>query len=129
MTLLNTPTKRRSTTVAVLIAFLLPFILTDEILFRFAAMFIAAIGAIGLNLVTGYAGQVSLGHAFFLGLGAYTAAVVNGEPSVTSDVVGYGQGMWLWLPAAGLVAAFAGLIVAPIAFRLRGLYLAIVTLG
>jgi branched-chain amino acid transport system permease protein len=127
MALLNTPTKRRSTTVAVLIAFLLPFILTDEILFRFAAMFIAAIGAIGLNIVTGYAGQVSLGHAFFLGLGAYTAAIVNGEPG--SNVVGLGLGMEVWLPAAGIVAALAGLIVSPIAFRLRGLYLAVVTLG
>jgi branched-chain amino acid transport system permease protein len=38
----------------------------------------AAIGAIGLNIVTGFAGQVSLGHAFFLGLGAFTAAVLGG---------------------------------------------------
>src|ERR687892_2635254 len=127
MALLNTPTKRRSTTVAVVIAFLLPFMLTDEILLRFAAVFIVAIGAIGLNIVTGYAGQVSLGHAFFLGLGAYTAAIVNGEPG--SNVVGFGLGMEVWLPAAGIVAALAGLIVSPIAFRLRGLYLAVVTLG
>src|SRR3712207_4054927 len=40
---------------------------------------IAAIGAIGLNLLTGYTGQVSLGHAFFLGCGAYVAAQVGGE--------------------------------------------------
>jgi branched-chain amino acid transport system permease protein len=127
MALLNTPAKRRSTTAAVVIAFLLPFMLTDEILLRFAAMFIAAIGAIGLNIVTGYAGQVSLGHAFFLGLGAYTAAIVNGDPG--SNLVGLGLGMEVWLPAAGIVAALAGLIVSPIAFRLRGLYLAVVTLG
>ena len=41
-----------------------------------ATAFLSAIGAIGLNLVTGWAGQVSLGHAFFLGVGAYTGAVV-----------------------------------------------------
>jgi branched-chain amino acid transport system permease protein len=127
MALLNTPAKRRSTAAALVVAVVLPFILTDEILFRLAAMFIAAIGAIGLNIVTGYAGQVSLGHAFFLGLGAYTAAVFNGEPGM--NVVGFGLGMEVWLPAAGIVAALAGLIVSPIAFRLRGLYLAVVTLG
>ena len=127
MALLNTPAKRRSTAVAILVALSLPFVLADDILFRFAAMFIAAIGAIGLNIVTGYAGQVSLGHAFFLGLGAYTAAVFNGDTG--SNVVGLGLGMEVWLPAAGIVAALAGLIVSPIAFRLRGLYLAVVTLG
>ena len=88
---------------------------------------IAAVGAIGLNLVTGWAGQVSLGHAFFLGVGAFTAAVLNGDPD--GRFLGFGLPMWVWLPAAGLVAAVAGLLVSPLAFRLRGLYLAFVTLG
>jgi len=88
---------------------------------------IASVGAIGLNLVTGWAGQVSLGHAFFLGLGAFTAAILNGDPD--GRLIGFGLEMWIWLPAAGLVAAIAGLLAAPIAFRLRGLYLAFVTLG
>jgi branched-chain amino acid transport system permease protein len=127
MALLNTPAKRRWLAVALVVTCLLPFSVTDEILFRFATMFIAAIGAIGLNIVTGYAGQVSLGHAFFLGLGAYTGAAINGQTGV--EVLGYGLGMEVWLPAAGIVAALAGLIVSPIAFRLKGLYLAVVTLG
>ena len=88
---------------------------------------IAAVGAIGLNLVTGWAGQVSLGHAFFLGVGAFTAAVLNGDSD--GRFLGFGLPMWVWLPAAGLVAAVAGLLVSPLAFRLRGLYLAFVTLG
>jgi branched-chain amino acid transport system permease protein len=88
---------------------------------------VAAVGAIGLNIVTGWAGQVSLGHAFFLGVGAFTAAVVNGDPD--GRLVGFGLPMWVWLPAAGIVAALAGLVVSPLAFRLRGLYLAFVTLG
>ena len=88
---------------------------------------VAAVGVIGLNIVTGWAGQVSLGHAFFLGLGAFTAAVLNGDPD--GRLVGFGLPMWVWLPAAGVVAAAAGLIVSPLAFRLRGLYLAFVTLG
>jgi branched-chain amino acid transport system permease protein len=87
----------------------------------------AAVGAIGLNIVTGWAGQISLGHAFFLGLGAFTAAVLGGNPD--GRFTGYGWEMIVWLPAAGLVAAAAGLLVAPLAFRLKGLYLAFVTLG
>ena len=79
---------------------------------------LSAIGAIGLNLVTGYAGQVSLGQAFFLGLGAYTAAVLSGDPDGRS--LGYGIDMMpIWLPAAGLVAGPGGLLVAPLAIRLR----------
>ena len=85
-----------------------------------------AIGALGLNILTGLAGQVSLGHAFFMGLGAYTAAVL-GSPE--GALWGLGLPMWIWLPGAGLVAALVGILVAPTAMRVRGLYLAIVTLG
>ncbi len=88
---------------------------------------IFAIAALGLNLLTGVAGQVSLGHAFFMAVGAYTAAVVGGEPG--NMVWGLELPMWIWLPAAGLVAALLGILVAPTAVRVRGLYLAFVTLG
>lgn len=97
-----------------------PFSLTDfwiDILNRAA---IAAIGAIGLNILTGYTGQISLGHAFFLGLGAYTAGYLGGD---------LGLPVIAWLPAAGLVGALVGVLVGPFALRLKGLYLAIVTLG
>jgi branched-chain amino acid transport system permease protein len=88
---------------------------------------IFGIGALGLNILTGLAGQVSLGHAFFMGIGAYTAAVLGGE--VGKAHWGLGLPIWIWLPAAGLVAALVGMLVAPIAVKVRGLYLAIVTLG
>jgi branched-chain amino acid transport system permease protein len=88
---------------------------------------IFAIAALGLNLLTGVAGQVSLGHAFFMAVGAYTAAVLGGEPGNT--VWGLELPMWIWLPAAGAVAALVGILVAPTAVRVRGLYLAFVTLG
>lgn len=125
--LLNTPAKRIRTGVLLIVLVLLPFRLTHELTFQLATTFVVAIGVIGLNLVTGYAGQVSLGHAFFIGLGAYTAAVLNGPKD--AQVLGYEMNMLVWLPASGLVAAIAGLIVSPLAFRLKGLYLAIVTLG
>ncbi len=127
MGLLNTPAKRRSTLAMIVVGFLLPFMLTDDLLLILTLGMISAVGAIGLNLVTGYAGQVSLGHAFFIGIGAYTGAVLGGDPD--GQLTGYGLPIWIWLPAAGVVAAIAGLLVGPIAVRLRGLYLAIVTLG
>jgi branched-chain amino acid transport system permease protein len=124
---LNTPAKRLWFGVTVVGLLILPFVVTTELAALFATAFISAVGAIGLNVVTGYAGQVSLGHAFFLGIGAYTAAILGGAPGGT--VLGYGLDIWIWLPAAGLVPALIGLAVAPLAARLKGLYLAIVTLG
>jgi branched-chain amino acid transport system permease protein len=101
--------------------FLTPVFVTDDFwlsVLNYAG--IAAIGAIGLNLLTGYTGQVSLGHAFFIGAGAYTAAWVGGELDLP---------LVLWLPAAGLLGAAVGALIGPFALRLRGNYLAIVTLG
>ena len=119
-----------------------PFRLSGEMTVLMATAVFASIGAIGLNVVSGMAGQISLGHAFFLGMGAFTAAVLGGTPTsapaldpATGEVVqkvviaGYQLDMIIWLPAAGLVAALAGFVVAPVATRLRGLYLAFVTLG
>ena len=129
MSLLNTRGKKISIGVLLVLAALAPFLFLDDMLRLLATGCVLAIGAIGLNLVTGYAGQVSLGHAFFIGVGAYTAAVVAGDPT-DEDVYGFGiTFLPVWLLAAGLVAAVLGLIVSPLASRLRGLYLAIVTLG
>lgn len=124
---LDTTTKRVALAVGLVLLVLAPAVLTSELESLMTWAFVAAIGAIGLNLVTGYAGQVSLGHAFFLGVGAYTAAALGGQPS--ARLIGLGLDMYIWLPAAGLAAAVIGLVVGPVATRLKGLYLAIVTLG
>jgi branched-chain amino acid transport system permease protein len=81
---------------------------------------IAAIGGIGLNLLTGFTGQVSLGHAAFLGAGAYTGAYVGSE---------LGMPFVVWLAAAAIVGGVVGGVIGPFALRLRGSYLAIITLG
>lgn len=81
---------------------------------------VTAIGAIGLNLLTGFCGQVSLGHAFFVGAGAYTAAALGGKLDLPMPV---------WLLGAALLGGLVGALIGPFALRLRGLYLAIVTLG
>ncbi|MET7327708.1 branched-chain amino acid ABC transporter permease [Nonomuraea sp. NPDC005650] len=128
MALLDTRAKRVWTGLLVLLAFGLAVLLQDRSLEVLAGAYALAIGAIGLNIVTGYAGQVSLGHAFFVAIGAYTAAALSGP--VDGERLGLGLAeIWIWLPAAGLVAAAAGVLVAPLATRLRGLYLAVVTLG
>lgn len=81
---------------------------------------VATVGSIALMVLTGFAGQISLGHSAFLALGAYATAVLGRHAGVP---------FWLCLPAAGLVAAAAGVFVGAFTLRLRGLYLAIVTLG
>jgi branched-chain amino acid transport system permease protein len=102
------------------LAVMLPFALNAAQLSTATFVVIAAIGATGLNILTGYAGQISLGHAAFLGVGAYTGAVLGAD---------HGLSAFVWIPAAGVSAALLGLVVGPVALRLRGLYLAIVTLG
>jgi branched-chain amino acid transport system permease protein len=91
---------------------------------------IAAIATLGLNVLSGYAGQVSLGLAFFMAIGAYTAAWLGGTPpSTPNDPVGLGLPFILWLPAAGIVTALVGALIGPTALRLKGFYLGIVTLS
>lgn len=80
----------------------------------------AIIGAIGLNLLTGFTGQISLGHAAFMGVGAYTSAIL---------VTRLDFSFWLSLPCAGLVAALVGMIIGIPSLRVKGLYLCIATLA
>jgi branched-chain amino acid transport system permease protein len=84
--------------------------------------------AVSLNLINGYTGQFSLGHAGFMAVGAYTAAVITNQfgelNTFASGAVFFGA-----LLAGGLAAAIAGLLVGIPTLRLRGDYLAIVTLG
>lgn len=102
------------------------FLSDDDWLKVLTNVMIFAIAALGLNILTGLAGQVSLGHAFFMGLGAYTAATLGAPEGALS---GLGLPIWIWLPAAAIVPAVVGVAVGPTAVRVRGLYLAIVTLG
>ncbi|HWH33261.1 MAG TPA: branched-chain amino acid ABC transporter permease [Egibacteraceae bacterium] len=126
--LLNTAPKRAGVTALFLAGVVLPFLVGNDMVLLLATAAAAAIGAIGLNIVTGMAGQVSLGHAFFVGVGAFTAATLAGDPD-SSRHIGFGLDMLLWLPGAAVVAGAFGALVSPLAVRLRGLYLAIVTLG
>lgn len=99
---------------------LAPRVLSDFWLLVLNYAGVAAIGAIGLNLLTGFTGQVSLGHAFFLAVGAYTAAHFGAEQELPLVV---------WLALAFVIGAALGALIGPSALRLRGDYLAIITLG
>lgn len=87
----------------------------------------AGIGAIGLNLLTGATGQLSMGHAFFLAVGAYGYCALAGED--TRGLVGLGLPSWLAALLAVALAGAAGGLFSPIAGRLRGAYLGIATLA
>jgi len=104
---------------AVIALLLLPLPLEQYWVYTINFGLIAVIGALGLNLLTGYAGQISLAHASFLALGAYTTALL-GRFDLPLLVV---------IPAAGMVAASVGCLVAGPTLRLRGLYLALATLA
>ncbi|HVE93741.1 MAG TPA: branched-chain amino acid ABC transporter permease [Acidimicrobiales bacterium] len=87
---------------------------------RFALGVIYAIVALSLNVLIGYAGQISLGHQGFFGVGAFTSAFV-----VTSQ----GQSFWVGLIAAGIGGAISSALMGLVALRVKGLYLALVTLA
>jgi branched-chain amino acid transport system permease protein len=91
----------------------------------------AIVGAIGLNLLVGTSGQLSLAHAFFLACGAVTYVYVSGESGGIglADLSGLGWPPLIGMIAGVLVAGLAGLLFSPVAARLRGIYLGVASLG
>ena len=94
------------------------------------AVFGAIVGAIGLNLLVGTTGQLSLAHAFFLAVGATTYVFVSGEPGgIGTTFDGLSLPPVLGMLAGVLLAGVLGLLFSPIAARLRGIYLGVASLG
>src|SRR4029077_5089985 len=83
-------------------------------------VFLACVGALSLMLLTGYAGQISLGHAGLMAAGAFTVGILFRETNAP---------FWITLPSAALVGALLGIIFGLPSLRLRGLYLAVSTLA
>lgn len=104
---------------AVIGACVLPFQAGPEIVTIGIFVLVGAVGVTGLNVVTGFAGQVSLGQAFFMAVGAYSFALLSR----------WSEQNLVWVAAVPLVAAAFGAAVGPIALRVGGLYLAVMTLG
>ena len=105
----------------------LPFYLDRAWLFAGVLAMAAGIGAIGLNMLTGSTGQLSLGHAFFLAVGAYGYCIFAGDPDAKET--GFGLPPLLAVVLAVALGGVAGGVFAPIAGRLRGAYLGIATLA
>ena len=98
---------------------MLPVVLDEYLVSQLTFICMYAIAAVGLMLLTGYTGQVSMGHAAFFAIGSYTSAILTSK----------GIPFLLALPAAGLLAGIVGIIIGRPILRLTGLYLAIATMG
>jgi len=111
-------TQRIFIAAAIALACVLPFVLSNFRLFQVTQAYIYAIALLGLNLLTGYNGQISLGHGAFFAIGGYVAAILMDRWGVP-----YG----LTLPVAAAVCFLAGFLFGLPALRLEGLYLALAT--
>jgi branched-chain amino acid transport system permease protein len=111
----------RGTLAAFMLALVIfPFVASPFQLDLACQVFLAAIGSLSLMLLTGYAGQISLGHAGLLAAGAFTAGILFKEASAP---------FWATLPASAATGALLGIVFGLPSLRLRGLYLAVSTLA
>ena len=104
----------------ILFLLFLPMVADAYVMYVANLIGFAIIGAVGLNILTGFTGQISLGHAAFVGVGGYTAAILMTKLNFS---------FWLALPCAGFVAAGAGLVIGIPSLRVKGLYLCMATLA
>jgi branched-chain amino acid transport system permease protein len=119
MKLLNHKTAIVATVLAMLLVFVVPQYLKNYGIYLLTYWLIFIIAIMGLNLTIGYAGQKSLGHAAFFGIGAYTVAIMMKA----------GLSFWLGLPTAALICFAVGLALGFPALRVQAIYLAFATLG
>jgi len=112
--------RRKLVAVALLLvlACALPFVLGNYRVFQLTLVLVYAIALLGLNMLTGYNGQISLGHGAFYAIGAYTAAILMDK---------FALPYWTTIPIAGAVCFVVGFLFGLPALRLEGLYLALAT--
>ena len=105
--------------IAILLAALaFPFLVKGYFIFQATMILSYAVALLGLNLLTGYNGQISLGHGAFYAIGAYTTAILMDR---------FGVPYWMTIPAAGIVCMVSGYLFGLPALKLEGLYLALAT--
>jgi len=105
---------------AVVVALVLPFLVKNYRVFQFNLVLVYAIAILGLNILTGFNGQISLGHGAFYAIGAYGAAILMDR---------FGVPYWATPPLAGALCFLFGFLMGFPALRLAGHYLAVATLG
>jgi branched-chain amino acid transport system permease protein len=106
--------------VLVAVVAVLPRLVSDFHARELALVGVYFIALVGLNVLTGFSGQISLGHGAFMAIGGYTTAILSVDHGL--------RDLWT-IPIAGVIAGLAGLLVGLPALRLSGLYLALVTFG
>lgn len=116
---LTRPDERVRVLCVIALALAAPFIFEDYFLTEISLLYVYALAGLGLMVLTGFTGQVSFGHAAFLGIGAYTNAILQT----------HGVPFFIALPVAGLVSGVAGYAVGRAASSMHGFYLAIATLA
>jgi branched-chain amino acid transport system permease protein len=104
--------------IVIALACALPFLVSNYRVFQLTLVLVYSIALLGLNLLTGYNGQISLGHGAFYAIGAYTAAILMDKA---------GMPYWMTIPIAGFVCLVVGFLFGLPALRLEGLYLALAT--
>ncbi len=112
--------RRAGLAAAILVAIALPFLIGKYHTFELTLAMIYAVALLGLNLLSGYNGQISLGHGAFYAVGAYTAAIMMQR---------WGVPYWATIPPAALISFAIGVLFGLPALRLEGPYLALVTLA
>ena len=120
MTIFPTPLARRVAVVSVVALLFAPLLLNAYQLNLLIQIGYYGIAALGLNIVVGFTGQISLGHAAFFGLGAFASAWISNNSGIP---------VFFCIPLAGLLTMAVGLLVGIPAGRIKGLYLAIATLA
>jgi branched-chain amino acid transport system permease protein len=106
--------------IAVLFVVVVPTTLSEYYISIINLILIAVVGALGLNILVGYTGQISIGHGALMSVGAYTAANL---------ITRMDMPFWVAVPAGGLMAAAIGAVIGVPSLRIKGLYLAIATLA
>jgi branched-chain amino acid transport system permease protein len=120
MAIYSLPLARWAVAVLAALLVILPLLLNDYYLSILSLVLIAIVGALGLNILVGYTGQISVGHGALMSVGAYTAANL---------ITRVHAPFWLALPAGGAMAAAIGAVIGVPSLRIKGLYLAIATLA
>jgi len=116
----DTPFRKKCMAFGILIVILFPFMASNYLIHIANLIAIASISAMALNLLCGNAGLLSLGHAAFMALGAYSAAIMGAQ---------FGMPFWVVVPLSAIVGGIWGLIAGLPSLRVKGMYLGISTLG
>jgi len=118
--LFRTPLRKALLALLIVCMYLLPLLAGDYGISILTVVCAFTIGMLGLQIITGYCGQISIGHAAFMGVGMYTVGILQRH---------FGLSFWICLPMAGLVPMGIGMLFGVPALRMKGLYLAFATLA